>query len=83
MIFATASGSKWGNYDVDVDKLLKDEEEDRFHPLHFSTSPSKSASIAHLPAEDPTLPGWIHLGGAGVPCHRETFRWKDFTRAGA
>jgi hypothetical protein len=23
MIFATASGSKWGNYDVDVDKLLK------------------------------------------------------------
>jgi hypothetical protein len=26
MIFATASGSKWGNYDVDVDKLLKDEE---------------------------------------------------------
>jgi len=28
MIFATASGSKWGNYDVDVDKLLKDEEEE-------------------------------------------------------
>jgi len=27
MIFATASGSKWGDYDVDVDKLLKDEEE--------------------------------------------------------
>jgi hypothetical protein len=26
MIFATASGSKWGEYDVDVDKLLKDEE---------------------------------------------------------
>jgi hypothetical protein len=26
MIFATASGSKWGDYDVDVDKLLKDEE---------------------------------------------------------
>ena len=26
MIFATASGSKWGNYDVDVDKLLKDEQ---------------------------------------------------------
>jgi hypothetical protein len=25
MIFATASGSKWGEYDVDVDKLLKDE----------------------------------------------------------
>lgn len=25
MIFATASGSKWGDYDVDVDKLLKDE----------------------------------------------------------
>ena len=28
MIFATASGSKWGNYDVEVDKLLKDEEEE-------------------------------------------------------
>ena len=28
MIFATASGSKWGNYDVDMDKLLKDEEEE-------------------------------------------------------
>jgi hypothetical protein len=27
MIFATASGSKWGDYDVDMDKLLKDEEE--------------------------------------------------------
>ena len=26
MIFATASGSKWSDYDVDVDKLLKDEE---------------------------------------------------------
>ncbi len=26
MIFATASGSKWGDYDVDVDKLLKDEQ---------------------------------------------------------
>jgi hypothetical protein len=27
MIFATASGSKWGNYDVDVDKLLKGDDE--------------------------------------------------------
>jgi hypothetical protein len=26
MIFATASGSKWGDYDVDVDKLMKDDE---------------------------------------------------------
>ena len=26
MIFATASGSKWGDYDVDVDKLMKDKE---------------------------------------------------------
>jgi hypothetical protein len=26
MIFSTASGSKWGEYDVDMDKLLKDEE---------------------------------------------------------
>jgi len=26
MIFASASGSKWGDYDVDVDKLLKDDE---------------------------------------------------------
>ena len=26
MIFATASGSKWGDYDVDVDKLMKDEQ---------------------------------------------------------
>jgi Transcription elongation factor, GreA/GreB, C-term len=26
MIFSTASGSKWGDYDVDVDKLLNDEE---------------------------------------------------------
>jgi hypothetical protein len=25
MIFSTASGSKWGEYDVDVDKLLKDD----------------------------------------------------------
>jgi hypothetical protein len=28
MIFSTASGSKWGDYEVDLDKLLKDEEED-------------------------------------------------------
>ena len=27
MIFATASGSKWGDYDVDVDKLLEDKDE--------------------------------------------------------
>jgi hypothetical protein len=26
MIFATASGSKWGDYDVDVDKLMKEDE---------------------------------------------------------
>jgi hypothetical protein len=26
MIFSTASGSKWGDYDVDVDKLLKDDQ---------------------------------------------------------
>jgi len=26
MIFSTASGSKWGDYDVDMDKWLKDEE---------------------------------------------------------
>jgi hypothetical protein len=26
MIFSTASGSKWGDYEVDVDKLLNDEE---------------------------------------------------------
>jgi hypothetical protein len=26
MIFATASGSKWGDYDVDVDKLLEDKD---------------------------------------------------------
>jgi hypothetical protein len=27
MIFATASGSKWGDYDVDVEKLLEEDEE--------------------------------------------------------
>lgn len=27
MIFSTASGSKWGDYEVDVDKLLKDDEQ--------------------------------------------------------
>ena len=27
MIFATASGSKWGDYDVDVNKLLKGDDE--------------------------------------------------------
>jgi hypothetical protein len=26
MIFATASGSKWGDYDVDVEKLLKEDD---------------------------------------------------------
>jgi hypothetical protein len=29
MIFSTASGSKWGDYEVDVDKLLKDDEQDK------------------------------------------------------
>ena len=28
MIFSTASGSKWGEYDVDIDKLMKGDEED-------------------------------------------------------
>jgi hypothetical protein len=28
MIFSTASGSKWGDYDVDMDKLLKDDTEE-------------------------------------------------------
>ncbi len=27
MIFSTASGSKWGEYDVDVDKLLINEDD--------------------------------------------------------
>jgi hypothetical protein len=26
MIFSTASGSKWGDYDVDIDKLLEEEQ---------------------------------------------------------
>ncbi len=29
MIFATASGSKWGDYDVDVEKLLEDKDEEQ------------------------------------------------------
>jgi len=28
MIFSTASGSKWGDYEVDMDKLLQDEDKD-------------------------------------------------------
>ena len=28
MIFATASGSKWGDYEVDVEKLMQDQPED-------------------------------------------------------
>ncbi len=28
MIFSTASGSKWGDYEVDMDKLLEDENEE-------------------------------------------------------
>ena len=28
MIFATASGSKWGDYDVDLDKLMNAEEDE-------------------------------------------------------
>jgi Transcription elongation factor, GreA/GreB, C-term len=28
MIFSTASGSKWGDYEVNMDKLLKDDEEE-------------------------------------------------------
>jgi hypothetical protein len=27
MIFATTSGSKWGDYDVDVDRLLDQDEQ--------------------------------------------------------
>jgi hypothetical protein len=27
MIFSTASGSKWGDYNVDVDKLLEDDDD--------------------------------------------------------
>jgi hypothetical protein len=27
MIFSTASGSKWGDYDVVVDKLMKDDDQ--------------------------------------------------------
>jgi len=29
MIFATASGSKWGDYDLDVDKIMKDHEKEQ------------------------------------------------------
>jgi hypothetical protein len=32
MIFATASGSKWGDYDVNVDKLLEEDEESDEQP---------------------------------------------------
>jgi hypothetical protein len=28
MIFATARGSKWGEYDVDIEKLMKDDDQD-------------------------------------------------------
>lgn len=32
MIFATASGSKWGDYDVDLDKLLENDENQQKKP---------------------------------------------------
>jgi hypothetical protein len=37
MIFATASGSKWGEYNVDMDKLLKDEEPKNKPPCSSQT----------------------------------------------
>jgi hypothetical protein len=40
MIFSTASGSKWGDYEVDLDKLLEDEQQgDQQDPQ----SPSKTS----------------------------------------
>ena len=43
MIFATASGSKWGDYDVDLEKLLKDDDQ---------REPDKNESNKNEPEEN-------------------------------
>jgi len=47
MIFATASGSKWGDYDVDLEKLLKDDEQ----PEQGKNEPDKDKPEKNRPEE--------------------------------
>jgi hypothetical protein len=39
MIFSTASGSKWGDYDVNMEKLLDDDPNEDFPDGHLEKSP--------------------------------------------
>ncbi|MGA2489222.1 MAG: DUF6504 family protein, partial [Anaerolineales bacterium] len=89
MIFATASGSKWGDYDVDVDKLLKDDSRDDtpptkdFTPLHFIDQPVE-VCFDVLPARQktPPCPDGFSWDGKDYRVTAKLSEWKDFTRRG-
>jgi hypothetical protein len=88
MIFATASGSKWGDYDVDVEKLMNAEdqaESDRleFIPLHFIDHPIL-VSFINTPARQktPPCPDGFAWQGKDYRVTGKLSEWKDFTRRG-
>ena len=84
MIFATASGSKWGDYDVDVDKLMEDEQERMdFTPLHFLDQPI-DVTFAASPArpKTPPCPDGFTWDGRAYHITGELSEWTDFTRRG-
>ena len=90
MIFSTASGSKWGDYDVDMDKLLKDENRDDippqldFTPLHFIDQPIE-VHFDVIPARQktPSCPDGFVWGWQKLPRYRETLRVDRFYPARA
>ena len=84
MIFATASGSKWGDYDVDVDKLMEDEQERMdFTPLHFLDQPIE-VTFDKPPVREktPDCPDGFIWEGKTVRVVEILSEWSDFTRRG-
>jgi hypothetical protein len=89
MIFATASGSKWGDYDVNVDKLLEEHQPEEkpllkdFSPIHFIDQPIE----VHFEVEPayhkkPHCPDGFTWDGAEYCITQIILEWTDFSRRG-
>jgi Family of unknown function (DUF6504)/Transcription elongation factor, GreA/GreB, C-term len=89
MIFATASGSKWGDYDVDMDKLLGDDNQAEpppakdFTPLHFIDLPIQvSFEVEPARQKTPPCPDGFVWDGKEYRITEKLSEWKDFARRG-
>jgi hypothetical protein len=89
MIFATASGSKWGDYDVDVEKLMEGDSRPgippglNFTPLHFIDQPIEvQFDVPPARQKTPPCPDSFIWESKNYRITGKLSEWTDFTRRG-